>query len=184
MAIVPSRKMTIILAACLLVFCGFGVPVVILNLDIQGPSDVAAITMGTVFTAIGIGVFGLGLWACVVNHLRGPYLVYSTERQTISLLREGMVVPVAEAVGWRLVSGNWIGPEGQQKRQDYPISELQLILKAPDGSMAYVVAGAKADSVTEEARDVATLTELPLEIVKQHQGISFERFVRPYWGDG
>ena len=48
--------------------------------------------------------------------------------------------------------------------------------------MACVVAGAKADSVTEEAKDVAKRTGLPLEVIIQHQGNILRKIRAPILG--
>ncbi|MDP9175419.1 MAG: hypothetical protein M3O30_16375 [Planctomycetota bacterium] len=139
----------------------------------------------TIFGIVGmtisgaVGVLGGGasiflLATAFIERRKGPYLIYSTFDRKLMLPRESLVFPHTDALEWRLITGNWIGAEGQQKKQDFPISELHLIVKTPTGPLAYVVVGSTAYSMTEQSRQIAKATGMPIEILEQHQGVTEE----------
>lgn len=121
---------------------------------------------------VGVGASGFLLVTVLIEQVKGPYFLYFTSDRKLRLPRELLVMPRENAIGWRLVTGNWIGADGNQKKQDFPISELQLIVKTADGLIALVVVGSKAYAMTEQSRQVAHSTGLPLQIIDQHQGVT------------
>lgn len=139
-----------------------------------GGRDITSLILALVSVAIAVR-FARSLTKCGIEHFRGPFLIYSTSCRSIMLPRYGLVVPVAGAVGWRLVSGNHVGLPGKQNRRREPICELQLVAEAPNGATTYVVAGGVAgpsEAMTMRAQAVAAATELSLEVIVQHQGIA------------
>lgn len=176
-AIVPGWKFIAIIATMFFFMtgvAGFGF------WEASTQKDVILIRIGGMLITgfvglLAFGALGAGLVVAVIDHLKGPYFIYSASRQSFSLPRQQLVASRANVLGWRLVSGNWIGFEGAQKFQDYPISELQLIVETPAGPVAFVVAGAgafSAYSTDDKFHQIADATKLPLEIVKQHQGVT------------
>jgi hypothetical protein len=133
---------------------------------------VVGMVFGIALGILAIAAFGTMTVTYLADHFKGPYLIYSVVYRNISLPREAIDVPIAEVLGWRLVSGNWIGPDGAQKMKSNPMSEVQLIIRTPEGPMAYAVVGGKVNSITAQAREIARATGMPLELVEQHQGIS------------
>ncbi|WP_428938180.1 hypothetical protein [Fontivita pretiosa] len=112
---------------------------------------------------------------------KGPYLVYSILSGTVRLPREKMVFRKAEVLGWRVVTGNWVGPDGHQTKWRDAISELQLIVQTGDGPMAYAVVGWCRIALTETVHELAQATGFPLEIVEQRQGV--ERVASQKFGE-
>jgi|GEM_PF-6798106 len=135
---------------------------------------VISIAAGSCVAALGLGLLGYVVFRCLPNSAKGRYLIYSVPGRTVSLPREGLVVPISDILGLRLVSGNWVGPEGAQKREATAISELQLITKGRDGAVARALVAGMADSdfVKPRAKRLAEAMKLPLEVVTQHQGVS------------
>jgi hypothetical protein len=130
------------------------------------PFLVVSIGIALATVVVGAQMFRSG-WEI----LRGPYAIYEHGTATFSLPRERLRFNRADIVGWRVVSGNWIGPEDSQKRREKPMSELQLIVRFDGGQHACLVTGTLSPSITDEATEIARATGLPLEIVVQHQGI-------------
>lgn len=163
------------LAAAALAFLVFGGFFIFMasrgSFDIFGVLSIAA---GTCVAALGLGLLGFVSFSCFPNSAKGPYLIYLIPEHTVSLAREGLVVPISEILGLRLVSGNFVGPEGAQKRKATAISELQLIMKGPNGAVAHaLVAGmANSDYVKPRAKRLAEAMKMPFEVVMQHQGVS------------
>jgi len=105
----------------------------------------------------------LGLGALLVKSLnerrKGPYLVYSPAGRTVRLQRRGTdVIRLADVLGLRMVSGNWVGPAGNQTKADKPVTELQLVVQTPSGPMSYaIVGGMEGGSISAHARSLARL---------------------------
>ena len=113
-------------------------------------------TIGLVFISfvatILLGGSGYMLASALRNQHHGPFFIYTLSDQQISLPRIGFNGCFRDVVGWRLVSGNWTGPIDSQKKSDFPMSELQLIVNTSNDTIAYAVAGAKATCADEPAR--------------------------------
>jgi hypothetical protein len=174
-AIVPGWRLIAILSAMVLFAAGVTGGVFWEKHSGRDILSIGVMLFMGAFGIIVIGGLGTALVASVLEHFKGPYLFYSDSDRKISLPRLSFVVSRASAVGWRVVSGNWIGPQNAQKFKESPMSELHLIVNTPTGLVAYTVVGAYARSdysVTEKFQQIARATGLPIETVEQHQGIT------------
>jgi hypothetical protein len=184
-AIVPTWKPTVFVAVMFFFIVGF-VPLLCWpHYRLRNFDDIAGMVFG-VFAAVGAAGCGISLVGCLVNQFRGPYFILPTSDQTVSLPRDRLVIPRADLLGWRVVLGNWVGPEGAQKVVHYALGELQLVVKTIDGEVAYPIVAGRPQSVSKFAQEIAGLTLLPIEIVVQHQGVR-ERSVsklRLFWRSG
>jgi hypothetical protein len=128
--------------------------------------------IGAFVGIVGVVAFGPMLVQSLRDHARGPYLIYSLQNGSISLPRENVCILKQNAIAWRLVSGNHVGPEGHQKKREKPMWELQLIAETATGNMTYVVGGGMYAASRRAVDELVKSTGIPLEVVEQHQGIS------------
>lgn len=172
-ALVPSAKVLIASAA---IFCGFSifVPIVVWTADSKNDFAVATILVGGGVLILGLGASGFMTIVFLRNYIRGPFLIYTAIDRSILLPRERLRFPISEVIHWRAVSGNRVGPAHSQKRKKYSMSELQLIVRVHDEAIAYVIVGNQTASISDQARQIANATGVPLEIVIQSQGVSDE----------
>lgn len=172
--VVPAWGITVGVAGMLLGIFAIGGFFIWLSWGFGGIMAYVFMALGGVVTVALAGVFGAFLVVYLIDNFRGAFCIYSVLDHTVSLPREGVTVPISDVLGWRLVSGNWVGPEGSQKRKAAPMSELQLIVKGRDGAVAYAVAAGDTDSryVVPRARRLAEAMGVPLEVVTQRQGVS------------
>jgi hypothetical protein len=171
--IVPTWKPTIILSLVLLGFAGAGVVALFINRhQTAWFFFIVGIVMYGGVTIISFVGLALVIVPALIDFPKGPYFIYNILRKDISLPRENISARFSDAVGWRVVSGNWIGPEGAQQKMDAPLSELHLILRINDDVMAFALTAGNLVSISEPARKIAHSTGLPLEFIEQHQGIS------------
>ena len=172
--IVPARGILLGLAGILLGIFAFGVFFTRQSYESGGIIGYVVMAVGIVVTTCIAAVFITFFAVYLIENVRGPFLIYSVLDQTVSLPREGVTVPKSEVLGWRLVSGNWVGAEGSQRREAAPMSEIQLIVKGRDGTVAYAIAAGDTDSryVGPRAKRLAEAMGVSLEVVKQRQGVS------------
>jgi len=169
----PAWKVTIFVALAWLVFFGFAPLAYFTRATDRIGKLVEIFFVGSVLV-ISLGVLAWFFMLCLRNQLQGPHLVYSTSMQDhrIELPRYALVVPLDDVIRWRVVSGNWVGPQGMQKRQDSAITELQLIVKSLHGLMAYPVVAGYTATIDDLLQQVFKSIPLPVEKVEQSQGVT------------
>jgi hypothetical protein len=171
--LLPSLK---ILLLCLILLGGFAAlsPIILLSAKHQPsiPTLLAVIFVGGSIVIVGICGASFMFIIFMKNYWKGPYFIYSFLDHSVSLPRESIIIPITDILEWRLVSGNWFGPIGSQKRKEYPMSELQLVVKNETAATAYAVVGSRTESICAQAQEIARATHIPLKTVIQHQGVT------------
>ena len=175
----PSYWIVIIVAAVAAVAsAGLGFFVLLEDNSIEHRSAASAVFEVAKFILLGgvcASISGLTLIVVVLalkDQLKGPYLVFSPVRRTFELSRAELTFAAADVLRWRAVTGIRVGLAGRQKKWDYPVSELQLIVKRPDGAMAHPVVGWSRESLAQTLDRLAEATSLPIEHVQQDQAIT------------
>jgi hypothetical protein len=168
--IAPAAKpLTIATIAALIFSIAIGIIAVVAI-----PRDAAGlvITSAILIAAVLLAAVMLALFIRALReHRKGPHLLYSPTEQTLTLPRQHRAFPQSELIGWRVVSGNWIGPADKRTRYPDAVSELHLIVKSPTGPIAYAIVGWCTVPLTETLQQIAQQTALPLEIINQDEGV-------------
>ena len=164
--VVAAGKPAAALLAAALFSVGFGLAAVLVARE---SGVIGGILL---FAAVALTIlFGSAFYVAMRERRRGGYMVYSASARTVTLRRHGRVFPRADVLCWRVVSGNWSGRDGDRKRHNDAISELQLVVRTTDGPVAYPVVGWCNVSMPEGVRQVAQETGIPLEVVEQAEGV-------------
>ena len=144
--------------------------------------DVPFIFVGSGMVAVAVVIL-VTVIRLLIQSAKGPFVIYYFLDGRFSLPRAGLKFNRSDVVGWRVVSGNWVGPERSQRKRFKPVSELQLVVReSVDTQRVYVIAGTLAPTFTENETRIAELSALPFEIVVQQQGISFPAQKMPNQG--